>query len=162
LAFQSNSICDATLAETSFEEKFKKMKNELQQNGVHIANLSANLRNTKTIGELSRNVKTFNSDQANYKMTQHIQQLPTTSSNARSSKPPFLIPMHQRNRGHQLKEVLKKALERSRQSTKNVVIMYDGRRLSSEEIKKALIECERKKTTFYFILISLKTNLQQD
>ena len=117
------------------------MKNELQQNGVHLANLGANLRNTETIGELSRNVKSYGSRFANSKITQHIQQLAVQSSDVRSTKPPFLIPMLRKNRSHQLKKVLKKALERSKQSTKNVVIIYDERSLSSEEIKKALLEC---------------------
>ena len=65
MAFQCNPICDATLAEDSFEKEFNKMKSELQQDGVHVANLTLNLRNSKDIGEVSRNIETFTSLEKN-------------------------------------------------------------------------------------------------
>ena len=94
LSFQSNVICDVTQAESSFENEFNKMKNELNQNGIHIANLSANLRNTKTIGDLSRNVKSFTSMNVNSKLTQHIQPLAVKPSEVKSLISPFMIPIY--------------------------------------------------------------------
>ena len=141
LAFQADPICDSTFAHRSLEKEFLTMKNNLRQNGIHIANLTANLRNTKDIGELSRNVKTFTALDANNTMTKHIQPLPVKSTDVKSSKPPLLIPMSRENRKHHLKQALEIALKRSKGSTKNVVITYDDRLLSSEDIKNILIEC---------------------
>ena len=99
------------------------MKLELQQDGVHIASLSTNLRNTRNIGEVSRTVESFNTESDYFKMTQPIQPLIVESTDVTSSTPPLLIPMFRKNRDKHLKEALKRALERAKQSTKNVVIL---------------------------------------
>ena len=101
------------------------MKTDLQQNGVHIASLSTNLRNTKNIGDVSRNAKSFNPWYAKAKMTKHIQPLVTKSTDVTSSTPPLLIPMYRKHLEKHLKQALKRALERAKQSTKNVVIIFD-------------------------------------
>ena len=136
-----NPICDQTNADVSFESEFKQMKINLQQNGVHIASLSTNLRNTKSVGEVSRNAKAFNARFANNKMTQHIQPLVTKSTDVTSSTPPLLIPMYHKHREKHLKQALKRALERAKQSTKNVVIIFDERFLSSNKVYQSLLEC---------------------
>ena len=141
VAFQVNPICDTTKADLSFEKEFITMKRDLHQDGVHIASLSTNLRNTKNIGEVSRNVKSFNSSFANCKMTEHIQPLVVKSTNVASSRPPLLIPMFRKNREKHLKQALVRALERVEHSTKNVVIIYDERSLPSYEIYQLLLEC---------------------
>ena len=116
------------------------MKTKLHRDGVHIANLSTNLRNTKDIGEVSRSVQTFSGYFANLKMTQHIQPLPVKSNDVKSSKPPLLIPMRLKNRTKHLKQVIKRALERAKVSTQNVVIIYDCCSSSSDEIRSSLVE----------------------
>ena len=92
-SFQVNSICDTTRADPSFETEFKMMQSNLQQNGIHIANLRTNLRNSKDIGQVSRNVKSFNSRVNDNIITQHIQPLFAKSTNV-SSTPPLLIPKY--------------------------------------------------------------------
>ena len=127
MAFQVNPICDTTKANHSFGKEFKKMKRDLQQDGVHISCLSTNLRNAKDIGEVSKNVKHFNSSLANSKMTKYIQPLVAKSTNVASSRPPYLIPMYRKDRKKLLKKALVRAIERSKHSTQNVVIIYDER-----------------------------------
>ena len=140
VAFQVNPICDTTKAYFSFEKEFKRMKRDLQQDGVHIACLSINLRNTKNIGKVSNNVKHFNSRLADSNMTRHIQPLIVKSTNVTSSRPPFLIPMYRESRGKHLKQALARGLERAKHSTKNVVIIHDERSLPSNEINQPLLE----------------------
>ena len=141
VAFQVNPICDTTSTDPSFESEFKKMKIDLQQDGVHIASLSTNLRNTKEIGDVSRNATSFTSSYASNKMTQQIQPLGTKSTDVKSSTPPLLIPMYLSNREMHFKLALKRALERAKQSTKNVVIIFNERYLSFNKIHQSLIEC---------------------
>ena len=130
VSFQVTAICDATIADASFQKEFKKMKLKLQQVGVHIASLSTNLRNTRNIGEVSRTVESTNSKFADVKMTQYIQPLVVKSTDVTSSTTPLLIPMFGKNRDQHLKEALKRALERAKQATENVVIIYDELYLS--------------------------------
>ena len=118
------------------------MKSDLLQDGVHIANLSTNLRNTKCIGEVSRNVKILNSEKNRQEMTKHIQALSVKTTNVKSSKPPLLIPILRSKRQKHLIPALKRALEGIKQSTQNIVIMYDHKSLSSKEIKESLVECD--------------------
>ena len=122
MAFQVNNLSDSTRSYPSFEKEFKKMKRDLQQNGIHIASLSTNLRNTKEIGEVSRNAKLFNFDNTGI-MAQHIEPLVTKSTDVASSKHPLLIPTYGEKH---FKQTLARALERAKQSTKNVVIIYDN------------------------------------
>ena len=123
------------------------MKNVLLQNGVHIANLSTNLRNTKGISEVSRNVKWFSSIAANATMTQYIQALSVKTTDVKSFKPPLLIPINFKQHKKHLTLSLKRALERAKQSTQNIVIMYDHyyTSVTSEEIQKSLVECGEEK-----------------
>lgn len=141
LAFQVNPLCDANIAEASFETEFNKMKNELQQSGALIANLTSNLRNTKDISEVSRNVETIGIADANLKMTKNIQQVTVESTGVVSSRAPLLIPIHKKNRTKHLKAAIKRALQRAKESTNNHVIIYDERYISSKEIKESLDEC---------------------
>ena len=141
VAFKVNPICDLTSDDPSFESEFKKMKFDLQQDGVHIASLNTNLRNTKCIGDVSRNTKTFNTRIAEIKMTQHIQPLFTKSTDVASSIPPLQIPMHRKHQEKHLKQALKRAVERAKQSTKNVVIIFNERYLSSNEVYQSLLKC---------------------
>ena len=147
IAFQANVICDTTHLSSSFRMQFEGMKSYLIQNGVHIANLRTNLRNTKTIGEVTRNVKVFTSIAANFTMTQHIQALSVKTTDVKSFKPPLLIPIHFKQRKKHLTPSLKRALERAKQSNQNIVIMYDNlfKSVTSEEIKKSLVECGEEK-----------------
>ena len=101
------------------------MKSDLLKNGVHIANLSTNLRNTKDISEVSRNVKIVNSATANQKLTKHIQALSVETTNLKSSKPPLLIPILRSKRQKHFISALKRALEGIKQSSQNIVIMHD-------------------------------------
>ena len=117
------------------------MKCDLLQDGVHIANLSSNLRNTKDISEVSRNVKTLTSGNYLQKLTKHIQALSVKTTNVTSSKPPLLIPILQSKCQKHFIPALKRALEGVKQSTQNIVILYDNKTLSSEEIKRLLVEC---------------------
>ena len=69
------------------------MKSDSLHDGVHIANLSTNLRNTKGISEVSRNVKLFTSIGAYAAWTHHIQALSVKTTDVQSYKPPLLIPI---------------------------------------------------------------------
>ena len=133
------------------------MKINLPQDGVHIASLSTNLRNTKNIAEVSRNAKSFNQRYTNSKMTQHIQPLVTKSTDVTSSTPPLLIPIYQENREKHLKQALERTLERAKQSTKNVVIIFNERSLTSKEIYQSLKECGEET-----ILIHPKKSMNED
>ena len=143
ISFKANPICDATQAEPSFQTEFLRMKRDLVKDGVHIASLSANLRNTKDIGELSNNVKMFNSGGCHAKMIDIIKPLEVMSKDLKSSKPPLLIPIQQQNVEHQLPLALIGALERAKQSTQNVVIMYDDLSSSSNQIIKKIKDIKR-------------------
>lgn len=140
IAFSVNPICDVTNSDSGFDAEFEKMRNELQLNGVHVANLSTNLRNTKDIGELSRNVKVLINVQDSSKMRQHIKPLVTRSLDVSSTKRPLMIPFYRSKRIIHFNHAMKKALENAKESTPNVVIIYHDKEISSEFIKKSLIE----------------------
>ena len=135
MAFQVNNICDSTRSDSSFEKEFEEMKRDLNQKGVHIASLSTNLRNTKEIGEVSRNAESHSFSSST--MEKHIEPLVTKSTYVASSTRPLLIPMY---RGKDFKQALERALESAQQSTKNVVIMYDDANSSFNEICQTLLE----------------------
>ena len=135
MAFQVNYLCDATQANACSEQEFKEMKRALQQNGVHIASLSTNLRNTKEIGEVSRNAESYCFFDST--MAQHIEPLVTKSTDVGSSSRPLLIPIY---REKHFEKALERALERAKQSTKNVVIIYDDANSSFNEVYQSLLE----------------------
>ena len=107
------------------------MKLDLQQNGVHIASLSTNLRNTKEIGEVSSNFISYSFSTNAMAHTLYIEPLVTKSTDVSSSTRPLVIPTYSEKH---FKQALERALERAKQSTKNVVIMHDDATLSSNKI----------------------------
>ena len=147
IAFKVNAIHDLTSASRSFDNAFQGMKKHLLKNGVHLASLGANMRNVKSIGACSKNLRTFSSIRSEYKMTKQIKALDTKSDVDCSIKPLY-IPIQ--NLGQDLPDAMTLALERTKKETKCLVVMHDPRFLSSKRIQKVLVQCGEEKKNILF------------
>lgn len=115
------------------------MKKELPYNGVHLASLSSNMRNTKDIETCAKTVQSVATNYAIQKITKNIDSLPA-KTNVTSTRP-LHIPYFAHNHKQHFIKAISKALNEMKDRHQSIVIMHNPLLLSSKDIQKSLIEC---------------------
>ena len=127
-SFQSNCFADIVDESDKLESTLDDMKNNLQENGFHFANLRNNMRNSKPISSIL-----FGNTYGSLKMTSHVNHLHSSVEGAE----PCVIPIHAKDLKSGLKKTLQIALE-SKTLSGGVVLLHGGTPYTSLELKTEL------------------------
>ena len=128
LAFQTNALSDITTSNASFGESIMKMKNNLKDNGFHLARLSTNMRNCCEVASIK-----VSPVGASFKLQMGVEHLNSATYGAI----PNLIPLNNRNTNSRFKDVLREALSLE-SFDRSILLIHDGRIFDSNEIANIL------------------------